>query len=34
MGTYEKFSQYLGLINEESEQNKEEEDFRKVNLFV
>eukprot|EP00825_Cyclidium_porcatum_P024772 TRINITY_DN2712_c0_g1_i1.p1 TRINITY_DN2712_c0_g1~~TRINITY_DN2712_c0_g1_i1.p1 ORF type:complete len:1021 (-),score=266.12 TRINITY_DN2712_c0_g1_i1:130-3192(-) len=32
--TYEKLSQYLTLINEENELNKEEQDYRRVNLFV
>jgi len=31
---YEKFIEYIGLINEENEQNKEDCDFRRTNLFI
>ncbi|KRX00815.1 P-loop containing nucleoside triphosphate hydrolase [Pseudocohnilembus persalinus] len=32
--SFDQLNNYFDLINEENEQNKEEEDFRKVNLFI
>lgn len=32
--TYEKLLEYLRLVNEENPENKAEQEYRKVNLFV
>lgn len=32
--TFEKLSEYLNLINEENEHNKEEQDYRRINIFA
>lgn len=33
-GTYEKLSEFYDMINEDCKENKEELDYRKINLLI